>query len=120
MGYLWRLTLPRLTFTQSVAAGAVYRPLDGWQYEYVPMGGIVKFLSDATAVGVVATITSGSDTLQERAPVSAGGTAGVLPSPLDVPEQIDEVAAGDRIKAQFENTTGGAITVNGSCEYVPA
>lgn len=112
--------MPSLTFTQSVAAGATYRPLDGWQYEYVPMGGIVKYLCDATAVGVVATITSGSDTLQERAPVSAGGTAGVIPSPLDVPEQVDEVAAGDRQKIQFENTTGGAITVNGKVEYIPA
>jgi hypothetical protein len=112
--------MPRLTWSQSVAAGATYRPLDGWQYEYVPMGGIVKYLTDATAAGVVATITSGSDTLQERAPVSAGGTAGVLPSPLDVPEQTDEVAAGDRQKIQYENTTGGAITVNGSCEYIPA
>lgn len=112
--------MPSLTWTSSVAAGATYRPLDGWQYEYVPMGGQVQILQDATAVGVVATITSGSDTLQERSPVPAGGTAGVIPSVLDVPAIGDLVAAGDRLKVQYENTTAGAITVNGVIEYQPA
>lgn len=112
--------MPSLTWSQSVAAGAIYRPLDGWQYEYVPMGGQVAILQDATAVGVVATITSGSDTLQERSPVPAGGAAGVIPSALDVPSISDLVAAGDRLKIQYENTTGGAITVNGVIEYQAA
>ena len=112
--------MPKLTFTQSVAAGANYQPLAGWQYEYVPRGGIVKILLDATATGVVGTISSGSDTLQERSPVSAGGTAGVIPNELNRAPLIDEVAAGDRIKISLDNTTGGAITVNGSCEYIPA
>lgn len=109
--------MPCLTFTQSVGAGATYQPLNGWQYEYTPMGGIVSYLIDATAVGVVATVTSGSDTLMERGPVSAGGTTGVIPSPLDVPEIIDEVAAGDRQKILFENTSGGAVIVNGRVDY---
>jgi hypothetical protein len=106
-----------LTWTSSVAAGATYRPLDGWQYEYVPAGGRIEILHNATAVGVVATITSGSDTLQERSPVPAGGTAGVLPSAFDVPAIVDLVAAGDRLKVFYENTTAGAITVNGVINY---
>ncbi len=109
--------MPSLTWVEEVAAGAVYRPLDGWQYEYVPMGGAVEILHDAAAVGVVATITSGSDTLQERAPVPAGGTAGVIPSAFDVPATMDAVAAGDRLKVQYENTTGGAIYVQGVIHY---
>lgn len=109
--------MPNLTWTSSVAAGATYQPLTGWQYEYLPFGGIIQILHDATAVGVVATITSGSDSLQERAPVAAGGTAGVIPSALDVPVLSDEVAAGDRIKILYENTTAGAITVNGNIDY---
>lgn len=111
--------MPVLTWSQSVAGGATFQPLSGWQYEYIPFGGAIRILTDATAVGIVATVTSGSDTLQERSPVSAGGTAGVLPSQLDVPEIVDAVAAGDRQKILYENTTGGAITVNGFIDYRP-
>lgn len=111
--------MPVLTWTQSVAAGATFSPLNGWQYEYIPYGGSIQVLTNATAVGIVATITSGSDTLQERSPVSAGGTAGVLPGALDVPVIVDQVAAGDRQKVLYENTTGGAVTVNGFIDYRP-
>lgn len=109
--------MPNLVWTQSVAAGATYRPLDGWQYEYIPQGGQIEILHDATAVGMVSTITSGSDTLQERSPVPAGGTSGVIPSALDVPAIMDMVASGDRLKIQYENTTGGAVIVNGQINY---
>ena len=112
--------MPSLVWTQSIAAGAIYRPLDGWQYEYAPIGGAIKILHNATAVGIVATITSGSDTLQERSPVSAGGTAGVVPSDQTVPPVVDMIAAGDRLKIQYENTTGGAVTVTGVIDYTPA
>lgn len=111
--------MPVLTWTQSVAAGATYEPLNGWQYEYIPFGGSIRILTDATAVDVVATVTSGSDTLQERSPVSAGGTTGVLPSVLDVPEIVDQVAAGDRQKILYENTSAGAIVINGFIDYRP-
>lgn len=112
--------MARLTFNQSVAAGATYEPLNGWQYEYAPFGGVVKINFDAAAVGMVVTVTSGSDTLQERSPVSAGGTAGVIPADFDQEPLTDEVAAGDRIKVLFENTTGGAINVQGYAQYTPA
>jgi len=112
--------MPKLSWTQSIAGGALFRPLDGWQYEYVPFGGAIAILHDAGAVGIVATITSGSDTLQERSPISAGGTTGVIPSPFDVPVLVDEVAGGDRIKIQYENTSGGAVVVNGEIDYTPA
>jgi len=64
-------------------------------------------------------VTTGSDTLQERSPVSAGGTAGLIPSKFDVPELVDEVAAGDRIKISYENTSAGTITVDGEIDYMP-
>jgi len=112
--------MAKLSWSQAIAAGALFRPLDGWQYEYVPFGGIIQILHRATAIDVVATITSGSDTLQERSPVSAGGTAGVIPSSLDVPPLIDEVAGGDRVKIQYENTSAGVITVDGEIDYKAA
>lgn len=111
--------MPVLSWSQSVGAGETFAPLQGWQYEYIPFGGAIRILHDATAAGIVATVTSGSDTLQERSPLSAGGTAGVLPSSLDVPELTDLVAAGDRQKILYDNTTGAAIVVNGFIEYQP-
>jgi hypothetical protein len=109
--------MPSLIWTQSVAAGATYRPLDGWQYEYVPIGGRIEILHRATAVGMRVTITSGSDTLQERSPVPAGGTTGVTPSAQDVPLITDLVAAGDRLKILYENPTGGAVIVDGIIDF---
>lgn len=111
--------MPSLTWSQSVAAGATFRPLDGWQYEYIPFGGVIEILHRATGTGVVATVTSGSDTLQERSPVPAGGTAGNIPSPFDVPTLVDEVAAGDLQKILYENTSAGALTVDGIINYSP-
>lgn len=111
--------MPQLTWVQDVAAAATFEPLNGWQYEYIPFGGAIKINHDAAAVGVVATITSGSDTLQERSPVPAGGTAGVIPSDLDTPPIVDEVAAGDRQKILYENTTGAAVFVQGMIDYTP-
>lgn len=111
--------MPVLTWTQSVAAGATFEPLNGWQYEYIPFGGAIRILHDAGAVGCVSTVTSGSDTLQERSPLSSGGTTGVIPSVLDVPEVVDQVAAGDRQKILYENTSSGAVVINGFIDYRP-
>lgn len=106
-----------LTFSQSVAAGATVNPFDGWQFEYVPRHGFIKVLMNGTAAGLVGTVTSGSDTLMESGPVTAGGTAGVFPSELNTPALVDAVEAGDRLKARITNPTGGAITLNFTCDY---
>ena len=111
--------MPNLTWTQSVAAGDTFEPLTGWQYEYSPWGGHIEIVHDATAVGIVATISSGSDTLQERSPVSSGGTTGALPSALDQLPVSDDIAAGDRLKIFYENTSAGAVDVNGTIVLQP-
>ena len=111
--------MPSLPFTQSIAAGATFDPLDGWNYQYVPRPGVVKIVHNATAVGLLATVTSGSDQLMQEGPVPAGGTAGVIPSDQNVPPIVDEVAANDRQSIRYRNPTGGAITVNGMIDYTP-
>jgi len=111
--------MPSFPFTAAVLTGATYLPLDGWQYEYLPFPARVEIGMNATAVGMVATVTSGSDTLMEEAPIQAGGTAGVIPSPLNTPYLSDDAAAGDRLKIRARNTTGGTITVNGVCNITP-
>jgi len=109
--------MPSFPFSSSIAAGATYRPLERWQYERVPMGGVIQLLHRATAVGLVATCYAGSDTVLQRTQIPAGGTAGVTPSPFDVPPITEEVAAGDKVDLEYENTTGGAITVDGMVTY---
>jgi len=111
--------MPSFTFSSSVAAGATFRPLDGWQYQYLPWPAEVTVLARATAVAVVNTYTSGSETIVEESPVQAGGTAGVIPSPLNTPVQGWLAAAGDLLKLSYRNTSGGAITVDGIIEIVP-
>lgn len=111
--------MPALTWSQAIAAGATFNPLDGWNYEFLPRPGVVKYLHRATAVGLVATITSGSDQLLQEAPVPAGGTAGQIPSEFNVPPIIDGVSAGDRQAVRYRNPTGGAITVDGMVDYTP-
>ena len=111
--------MPSFIYSASVAPGATFRPLDGWQYQYLPWPAETTVMSRATAVDVVQTYTSGSETIVEESPVQAGGTAGVTPSPLNTPVQGWLAAAGDLLKLTFRNTSGAAITVDGIIEVVP-
>ena len=111
--------MPSFTFTQSVAAGATFEPLTGWQYQYLPWPAEVNVLARADAVAMVQTYTSGSETIVEESPTQAGGTSGVTPSALNTPVQGWMAAAGDLLKLRYRNTSGGAIVVDGIIEAVP-
>jgi len=107
------------TWTSSVAAGAIFLPLDGWQYEFAPFSGAIEVIADATAVGMVATVTCGGDTIVEESPVKAGGTAGVIPSALNTSVYVGQMRKGERLKVKIRNTSGGAVTSNGIATLVP-
>ncbi len=111
--------MPSFTFSQIMTANGVFRPLDGWQYEYLPWPAEVQVLSRATGVSVVAVFTSGSETIVEESPVQAGGTIGVIPSSLNTPIQGWHAAAGDRLKLNFRETAGATPTVDGIIEITP-
>jgi len=111
--------MPSFTFTQSIAANGTFRPLDGWQYEYLPWPAEVMVLARAVAIGIVNVYTSGSETIVEESPVHAGGTAGTIPSSLNTPIQGWMAAAGDRLKLNYRNTTGAAVNVDGIIEINP-
>lgn len=89
--------------TQNVAAGGTYEPLTGWQYERLPWPALVEVAFISDEIGFQATVYSGSDTLAEESPVSAGGTDGVLPD-QDKPMLEDIAAAGDKLKIRFRET----------------
>jgi len=111
--------MPSFTFSQLVLTGATFRPLEGWQYQYLPWPAEVTVLARATAIDMVNVYTSGSETIVEESPVQAGGTAGVIPSALNTPVQGWHAAAGDLLKLQYRNTSGGSITVDGIIEVLP-
>ncbi len=111
--------MPSFNFSEVLAANATGRPLDGWQYEYLPWPAEVQVLARATTAAVVAVYTSGSETIVEESPVQAGGTAGVIPSPLNTPVQGWSGAAGDRLKLSFRETGGAAAQVDGIIEIQP-
>ncbi len=111
--------MPSFTFSQLMTANGTFRPLDGWQYEYLPWPAEVQVLARSTLANVVAVYTSGSETIVEESPVQAGGTIGVIPSPLNTPVQGWHAAAGDLLKLNYRNTSGSAIIVDGIIEIVP-
>lgn len=106
--------MPQLPFSTSLAIGALgVNPLAGWQYEYLPWPANVILLIRGTAGGINMTVYSGSETIQERAPIQAGGVAGVTPSELNTTPVVWQAAAGDRLKLLLDNTSGAAQTADG-------
>jgi len=111
--------MPSFTFSQALTANGTFRPLDGWQYEYLPWPAEVLVMARSTDVNIVAVYTSGSETIVEESPVQAGGTIGVIPSSLNTPIQGWHAAGGDRLKLSFRETAGGTPTIDGIIEIQP-
>lgn len=107
------------TWTQSVAAGAIFLPLDGWQYEFPDTDVMVEVISRATAVGALQVLTSGGNTLLEESPVQAGGTSGVTPARQTTEPFVAKAYMGQRLKLKYRNPTGGAIIVDGIITLTP-
>ena len=113
--------MPQFPFSTAMTANQLgLNPLSGWQYEYLPWPAQVILLTRATATGVVMTVYSGSETIEEAGPVQAGGTAGVTPSELNTPATSFLAAPGDRLKLKIDNTTAGTPTVDGIIIANPA
>lgn len=105
--------MPQLNFTTSVAAGGTYAPLTGWSYEFLPFAAHVRVLYNASAVGTFGAVFSGTEAIVDDSPVTAGGTAGVLPAELNTLPVDFNAPAGDKLRLAFRNPTGGAVTING-------
>lgn len=98
------------TIRQNVAAGATVQLLTGTQVEFIPFNAQVEMALATTAVGVEATVTSGSDILQEESPVFVLA-AGVAPKYPDDFLLSDVAAQGERLAVKVRNTTAGALDV---------
>jgi len=106
--------MPQFTFSTAMTVNQLgLNPLAGWQYEYLPWPAQAILLMRATTASVKVTIFSGSETIRERTPVQAGGTAGVTPSELNTPADSWQSAGGDRLKLVVDETGGLTPTVDG-------
>lgn len=106
--------MPQKAFTVSIAAGAINpNVLTGWQYEYLPWPARLKLILSAVVATLLATVFSGSETIQEESPVPTGGTLGRTPAELNFPPIIWDAPAGDRVKVQVRSTDAGAQSVDG-------
>ncbi len=106
--------MPQFIFSTAMTANQLgLNPLAGWQYEYLPWPGQIMLLVRSTTTGSRITIYSGSETIRERTPVQAGGTAGTTPSELNTPADAWLAAGGDRLKLVIDEVAGGTPTIDG-------
>lgn len=100
--------MPVIVRTVSVAANGSASPLVGDQYEFLKFDAYAEFAVVADAVGIVATVYSGSDLLQQEGPAIIRA-AGAFPVDDQDFYLTDVCQAGDRLSVQLRNTTGAAI-----------
>lgn len=111
--------MPSFPFSQALTANQRgFNPLTGWQFERVPnswLKAAVRVMVRTTgAAGTVQmSITTGSTTIQQRSPVTAGGTAGVQPVDFNTPP-VDFLAdPDDKLALSIDETAGATPTVDG-------
>jgi hypothetical protein len=105
--------MPFFTATGAIAAGATAYPLANWQFRQPNFPAVLEILINATAAGVVHGLTTGAESIvQAESPVSAGGTAGVLPARINSEAIVDGILPGEEIVHSLRNTSGAPITYN--------
>lgn len=110
--------MPQFTYSQALTASQLgFDPLTSWQYRQVPLqyvnGAAIMLLVRATTNGVRLTVYSGAMTIQQRAPVQGGGTAGVTPAELNTTPIRWIGQPGDFILLQHDEVLAGTPTVDG-------
>lgn len=89
--------------------------LQGTQFEYLPArlfprGAFVEFATLADATGVLQTVQTGGDVVQEESPMNIG-TINVQPTYPDHFTLNDFVAPGEKINFKARDTSGVARTL---------
>lgn len=93
--------------TTNIAALATAFPLQGQQYEFLKWPARVQFALVANAAGILGTVYSGSDLLQQRSPLIVKATPTVYPDDFF----LDDVAdAGERLSVELNETANVATT----------
>lgn len=101
----------------SIAANATNDNIfSGSIYEFLPWNASINLGMLGSATGLVATVNTGSDTVQEESPLTVGTVMPKIPDDMDVQ---DVAAAGERFVVKVRNTTGGALTVRAIAQIQP-
>lgn len=88
-----------------LAASSTAEPLTGTQFEFPESNCIARIAMQTDATGVLATVTTGSETQLEESPVQLG-TINVQPKyPDDFYIEVP-VIAGERLKIKLRDTSG--------------
>lgn len=105
--------MPVMSDRRSVAANAsVANVFSGNQYEYLMRPARVEFGLVGSAVGLNASVSTGTDILQNDQEVSAQNRLPIYPDDFTL---TDVVGPGERIVVGYRNTTGAAITAFTIC-----
>jgi len=100
--------MPTMTARVSVpAAGKIDNVLAGKTYEFLPFDAVAEFGLVASAPGLMATVISGSDVLQDDQEISSANRMPIYPDDFIL---NDVVAEGERLVVSLRNTTAAAIT----------
>ena len=94
----------------ALGASGTALPLQGSQFEYLPFDAFVEFGLSADATGVLATVQSGTDILQEEGPVQVG-TINVQPKYPDDFFLTDVAAAGEKLTVKLRDTSAAPRVV---------
>ncbi len=102
--------MPNVPIRTALGANATAFPLTGNRYEIAPYNCVVEVAIAADATGVLATLGSGLDAVQDEGPVQLA-TINVQPKYPDDFYLSDVVGAGERIVYQLRDTSGAARVV---------
>jgi len=113
---------PTFRNTQTMVANATVRPLqdNAWIYRVLPLAAVIWFNLEATAVGVVFTLSAGSDIQAgPDQPVQSGATVGVFQQDNNLYDQYLG-SPGDEISLTIRETVGGTPDINLVVRLEPA
>src|SRR6267154_1405660 len=104
-----------------LAANAQVNLLAGTQYEFLPprlypRGALVEFATLTDATGVLRTVQTGSDVVEEESPMNIG-TINVQPVYPDNFTLNDLVAPGEKINVKARDTSGATRTIQSICRF---
>jgi hypothetical protein len=102
--------MPVFRWSQVLGASLLdQRPLAGWQYRRVPFRAYCRLLQRSTVADTKVTVYSGSDTIEQRQPVQAGGVAGTTPTTLNTPQSEWIAMPGDELIVSNDTITAATI-----------
>jgi hypothetical protein len=117
------VAMSQIAVRVALAASSQVNAFAGTQYEFLPggmfpNGAFVEFGTLADATGVLRTVQTGSDVVEEESPVNVG-TINQQPIYPDNFTLNDVVGPGEKINVKLRDTTGVARVVTVMARFTP-